>query len=148
MGEHRLQLKGIGLPVISKALGHTNTETTLVYIEGIRTKGWRRPTVNCWKESGHKQPVKERTEPEMEILTCRLLRRGVSCFRKCLQRKDFYSILTSIGTDILQALSAQMFALPTSLPAKTSFPILTFTRQKSLPYYDTTLAISSFFKRR
>ena len=28
--------QGIGLPVISKALGHTNTETTLVYIEGIK----------------------------------------------------------------------------------------------------------------
>ncbi|MGI6816724.1 tyrosine-type recombinase/integrase [Bacteroides sp. KG122] len=28
--------QGVGLPVISKALGHTNTETTLVYIEGIK----------------------------------------------------------------------------------------------------------------
>ena len=28
--------QGVALPVISKALGHTNTETTLVYIEGIK----------------------------------------------------------------------------------------------------------------
>ncbi|RRD90858.1 recombinase [Bacteroides heparinolyticus] len=28
--------QGVSLPVISKALGHTNTETTLVYIEGIK----------------------------------------------------------------------------------------------------------------
>ena len=27
---------GIGLPVISKALGHTDTKTTLIYIEGIK----------------------------------------------------------------------------------------------------------------
>ncbi|WP_373803770.1 tyrosine-type recombinase/integrase, partial [Bacteroides heparinolyticus] len=26
---------GVGLPVISKALGHTDTKTTLIYIEGI-----------------------------------------------------------------------------------------------------------------
>lgn len=28
--------QGIGLPLIAKALGHTDTQTTLVYIEGIK----------------------------------------------------------------------------------------------------------------
>lgn len=81
---------GIGLPVISKALGHTDTKTTLIYVEGIKDERLAKANRGLLRCSS--RPPLRRGGPSGDLGHGYLLRRGVSCTVSACKGRTLFHI--------------------------------------------------------